>query len=52
MILPTRNSGWRSREAQGVAISTVMTFGAVVDLYEVSPQFLKLSDATKGHYRR
>jgi integrase len=50
---PTDPAFWVAvREAQGVTASVVMTFGAVVDLYEVSPQFKQLSDSTKEHYRR
>ena len=40
------------RERQGATVATAPTFGSVCDLYEVSPQFAKLSEGTKDQYRR
>jgi integrase len=49
---PTGPDFWVAlREAQGVVADTV-TLGAVIDLYETSPQFLKLGDGTQSLYRR
>lgn len=50
---PTSPEFWVAlREAQGIAAPTVVTLGHIIDLYEVSPQFLKLGEGTKSLYRR
>jgi integrase len=40
------------RKAQGVLSTTVVTLGAVLDLYLVSPQFEGLADGSRRQYRR
>lgn len=49
---PTSPEFWvKLRSVQGTGTG-VTTFGDVLDLYETSPQFAKLSDGTKDQYRR
>lgn len=50
---PTSPDFWVAlREAQGVGVTSAVTFSAVIDLYQVSPQFTKLSPGTQSLYLR
>lgn len=50
---PTTPDFWVAlRYAQGIGTTSAMTFSGVIDLYETSPQFLKLASGSREQYRR